>query len=144
MARLKTSMFRLIIFLRPFAKYILITWLITIIVVSSIPSIPTLKIHVAKSEFRLDYLIHFCEYGLLALMAFLTFADSGFEIRCRKMILLTAGLILFAILDEFHQKFIPGRSFNVKDILSNISGILAALIFCIVVFRLIKIPRFHH
>lgn len=137
-------MFRLIIFLRPFAKYILITWLITIIVVSSIPSIPTLKIHVAKSEFRLDYLIHFCEYGLLALMAFLTFADSGFEIRCRKMILLTAGLILFAILDEFHQKFIPGRSFNVKDILSNISGILAALIFCIVVFRLIKIPRFHH
>lgn len=135
-------MFRLIIFLRPFARYILIVWILTIIVVSSIPSIPTLKIHVAKSEFRLDYLIHFCEYGVLTLMAYLSFAGNEFRINYRKYVLIAVSLILFAILDEFHQKFIPGRSFNVKDILSNISGILAALVFCAVVFRKIKIPHF--
>jgi VanZ family protein len=55
----------------------------------------------------------------------------------KRWILLTVGLILFAILDELHQKLIPGRSFNIKDILSNISGILAVLVFCIVVFRMI-------
>jgi VanZ family protein len=53
----------------------------------------------------------------------------------RKFILITVGLIIFAILDEFHQKLIPGRTFNVKDILSNVLGILAVLIFCAVVFR---------
>jgi VanZ family protein len=43
--------------------------------------------------------------------------------------------MLFAILDEYHQKLIPGRSFNVMDILSNIIGIVAASIFCVLIFR---------
>lgn len=112
--------------------------MLTIISVSSIPSIPTLKIRVADSVFRLDYLIHFCEYGILALMTFLTFADKDFQIRYRKLILLTAGLILFAVLDEFHQKFIPGRSFNLRDILSNVTGILFTLVFTLYIFRKIR------
>jgi len=126
---------RLIIFIRPFARYLLCVWLLAIIVVSSIPSIPTLKIHTAKVEIRLDYLIHFFEYGILAFMAFLSFAGYEFKMNYRKFILISLGLISFAILDEFHQKLIPGRSFNVKDIQSNILGILAVLIFCMVVFR---------
>jgi VanZ family protein len=130
-------MLRLIIFLRPFARYFLIAWLITILIVSSVPSIPTLKIHTAKSEIRLDYLIHFCEYGILAGMAFLTFVNSEFRLSFRKFFIITAGLILFAILDEFHQKLIPGRAFNAKDIYSNIAGVFGALVFCIVVFRII-------
>lgn len=130
-------MLRLLIFLRPFARYLFVFWMLTIIIVSSVPSIPTLKIHTAKSEIRLDYLIHFCEYGLLAGIAYLTFVKSEFRLSYQKFFMITSALILFAILDEYHQKFIPGRAFNLKDIYSNISGILAALIFCIVVFRLI-------
>ncbi|MBK7131900.1 MAG: VanZ family protein [Bacteroidales bacterium] len=128
-------MFRLIQFLRPYARYFLITWLLIIITVSSIPSIPTLKIHTAKSEIRLDYLIHFCEYGLLAGMAFLAFVSSEFKMTNKRFFLITSCLILFAVLDEYHQKLIPGRAFNLKDIYSNIAGILAALVFCVVVFR---------
>ena len=128
-------MLRLIIFLRPFARYLLIAWVLAIIIVSSIPSIPTLKIHTAKVEIRLDYLMHFCEYGVLALMALLSFAGNEFKISYRKFILITLFIIAFAILDEFHQKLIPGRAFNIKDILSNISGILAALLFSALVFR---------
>jgi VanZ family protein len=45
--------------------------------------------------------------------------------------------MLFAIADEFHQKFIPGRTFNVKDIISNIIGVIGGLLFCIAVFRTI-------
>ena len=131
-------MLKLIIFLRPIARYLLIIWVLTIITVSSIPNIPTLKIHTAKAEFRLDYLMHFCEYGFLAFMAFLSFAGSEFKINYKKFILLTAGLILFAVLDEFHQKLIPGRAFNIKDILSNITGILATTIFTIVVFKSVR------
>jgi VanZ family protein len=131
-------MIRLIIWCKPYAKYFLAIWMLTIISVSSIPSIPTLKIRVADSVFRLDYLIHFCEYGFLAFMAFLTFADKDFQIRYRKLIVLTTGLILFAVLDEFHQKFIPGRSFNLRDILSNVTGILFTLAFTIFIFGRIR------
>ncbi len=130
-------MLRLIIWCKPFARYILIAWLIAIFTVSSIPRIPTLKIHISHSEIRLDYLIHFCEYGILAFMAFLSSAGNGFRLNYKRLILITLSLCIFAVIDEYHQKLIPGRSFNVKDILSNISGILTALIFCIIVFRYI-------
>jgi VanZ family protein len=134
-------MIRLLIWCKPFAKYILAFWFLTIISVSSIPRIPTLKIHTATSEIRLDYLIHFCEYGFLALMSFLTFAEKDFRLKYSRYILITFGLILFAVLDEYHQKLIPGRAFNLKDIISNVAGIIAAAGFCVVVFRRIKIPN---
>jgi VanZ family protein len=128
-------MLKLIIHLRPIARYLLIIWLLTIITVSSIPNIPTLKIHTAKAEFRLDYLMHFCEYGLLTFITFLSFAGKEFKVAFRKFLLITACLILFAILDEFHQKLIPGRSYNIKDIMSNVTGIVTSAIFTMVVFR---------
>jgi VanZ family protein len=137
-------MLKLIIWCKPFAKYLLTAWVLAVIIVSSIPHLPTLKIHTAKSDIRLDYLIHFCEYGIMALMAFLSFAGKDFKMNYKRWILLTVGLILFAILDELHQKLIPGRSFNIKDILSNISGILAVLVFCIVVFRIIIRREYNH
>lgn len=130
-------MLRLIILIRPIARYLLIAWLLTIIVLSSIPSIPTLKIHTEKSEIRLDYLIHFCEYGILAGMAFLTFVSSDFKMSNKKYVLITVLLLLFAMLDEYHQILIPGRAFNMKDIYSNIAGVLGALVFCVVVFGVI-------
>jgi VanZ family protein len=134
-------MLRLVTFLRIYAKYLLIAWMLTIIIVSSIPSIPTLKIHTAKTEIRLDYLIHFCEYGILAFLAFLSFAGNEFKPGYKKYIIITICLILFAVLDEFHQKLIPGRAYNINDILSNVLGILAALVFCVVVFRMVAGKR---
>ena len=131
----KQCMLRLIVFCRPYSKYLLAAWLMVIIVISSTPSIPVLKIETAKSVIRLDYLFHFCEYGILAFMTFLAFAGKAFNISYRKYFFLTLALIFFAVLEEFHQKLIPGRSFNLKDIISNISGIMAALIFCAVFFR---------
>ena len=132
-------MLRLIVLLKPFSGYLLIFWILEIIIVSSIPSIPTLKIHTESAEIRLDYLIHFCEYCSLAFLSFLTFQESDFIIRSRKYLFITLCLFIFAILDEFHQKFIPGRSFNVNDIASNITGIIAGLLFCVLVFRILRL-----
>jgi VanZ family protein len=131
-------MFKLILFLRPIARYLLIAWLLTIIIVSSIPNIPTLKIHTSRSEIRLDYLLHFCEYGVLTFMAHLSFAGKEFKLSYKKLMLIITSLILFAILDELHQKLIPGRSYSIKDIVSNVTGILAATIFTLIVFRAIR------
>jgi VanZ family protein len=96
-------------------------------------------IRTAGSEIRLDYMMHFCEYGLLALLAFLSLVNIEFKMTLKKYLITAAFLILLAVLDELHQKLIPGRSFNVEDILSNITGILAGLIFCVLIFR--KIAR---
>jgi VanZ family protein len=130
-------MLKLIIWCKPFARYLLAAWIIAVFLVSSIPHLPTLKIHTARSEIRLDYLIHFCEYGFMALMTFLAFSDVKFRMSKWKWVLLTTGLAIFALADEYHQKFIPGRTYNIHDFLSNISGIITALIFCIIVFRMI-------
>jgi|ERR1035437_57112 VanZ family protein len=130
-------MLKLIIFLRPFARYLLIAWVLTIIILSSLPNIPTLKIHTARAEIRLDYMMHFCEYGVLTFMAHLSFTGKEFKINYKKFILITVSLILFAILDELHQKLIPGRTYSLKDIVSNVTGILAAGLFTLIVFKVI-------
>jgi VanZ family protein len=132
-------MVKLIIFLRPFARYLLIAWALTILILSSIPNIPTLKIHTARAEFRIDYLVHFCEYGFLTFVTFLSFAGNKFKINYEKIVFITISLILFAIIDELHQKLIPGRSYNIMDIMSNVAGILAGNLFSLIVFRIIKI-----
>lgn len=128
-------MLKLIHHFKPFSGYCLAVTAILIMIISSIPSIPTLKITAGKSVIRLDYLIHFCEYGFLSFLAFLTFSGSDFKIPSTRYLLISAGLMLFALIDEFHQKFIPGRTFNPKDLISNFFGIAAGLVFCFIIFR---------
>lgn len=130
-------MLRLITGIKPYSKYLLIAWIIIILTVSSVPSLPTIKIDSGKSIIRLDYFIHFFEYGLLAFMAYVYFTDLRFEMSQKKYAIVTAGLIFLSMADELHQILIPGRYFNVKDMLSNVLGIIAALIFCRVVFRIL-------
>ena len=134
-------MLRLITAFRPYSKYFFIAWMLIIITVSSIPKLPVMKIETEKGIIRLDYLIHFCVYGSLAFLAFMTYAGRSFRLSLKKYLIITIGLILFALADEFHQKLIPGRAFNLKDIYSNIAGIVAGLVFCVVVFR--RIREFH-
>lgn len=127
----------LIKWLKPHAGLLFIILIIAVITVSSIPSVPTLKIKTAHSSIRLDYLIHFCEYGALTFLALLWRVENDFRIIIRKFLFIAALLMLFAIADEFHQKFIPGRTFNVKDIASNLFGVIGGLLFCIALFRII-------
>ena len=111
---------------------------IAIVSISSIPDVPTLKVHLAKNVFRLDYLIHFCQFGLLTLVAFIAYSDKEFNMRPGKILLLISCIMLFALADEFHQKLIPGRTFNLKDIYSNLAGIIAATFFAVIIFRRIR------
>ncbi len=131
-------MYKLIVFIRPHAKYLLIAWIIAIIIVSSSPSIPSLKIHTEKTDIRLDYLIHFLEYASLAFLTYLAFAGNDFSITVVLYLILTSCLIIFAIADESHQILIPGRTFNPKDLISNLAGVAGGLVFCVAVFRRIS------
>jgi VanZ family protein len=111
--------------------------MLTILILSSIPNIPTLKIHTARHEFRLDYLMHFAEYGMLSFLAFMYFAEKEFRIGYRKVILIVSCLVLFALLDELHQKLIPGRTYSTRDIMSDVAGVAAAIVFTLFFFRFV-------
>jgi VanZ family protein len=126
---------QLIFFLKPYSKYLLIIWVVAISTVSSIPHLPSPKIGTGKGEIRLDYLIHFCEYGVLIFFSLLSFLDKNFNLSLKRYIVITIAAALFAAADEFHQKFIPGRTFNPKDIMSNLAGIFAGLMICFFFFR---------
>lgn len=125
----------LIFFIKPFCKYLLVIWVITIAAVSSIPHLPTPKIETGKGVIRLDYFIHFCEYGVLIFLSLQSFVKKDFVLSFKKYVLITLTVIAFALADEYHQKLIPGRTFNPKDILSNLTGILAGTLFCYFFFK---------
>jgi VanZ family protein len=46
---------------------------------------------------------------------------------------------MFAILDELHQKLIPGRTCSIRDVASDVTGVLAAIVFTLLVFRSVRI-----
>jgi VanZ family protein len=74
-----------------------------------------------------DRLAHFGEYFLLMLLV--TFALTEFDpARILRRNLLAAGAFSFAwaILDEVHQSFIPGRFASLKDVAFDLLGIAAA------------------
>ncbi len=131
-------MLRLVRLIKPFAGYILVATTIFILVMSSVPSIPTLKIKAGESTIRLDYLIHFCIYGFLSTISFLKFSDSEFRLPGKKTLILILCLAAFAFVDEYHQKFIPGRAYNIIDFVSNVSGIAGGLVFIVIVSGMVR------
>jgi VanZ family protein len=131
-------MLYLINYIRPWARYLLIIWILAIVTVSSSPGIPTLKIHTQKAEIRIDYLLHIIEYGSLVFLALLTFSGKDFSVSVRRAATIVAAILLFAFADEFHQKLVPGRSYNIYDFVSNAAGTLAGWLVSIILFRLVK------
>lgn len=103
-----------------FFKYWLpfIIWAMIMITISSLPSssLPTLGI-----EFG-DKIVHLFEYLIFCLLFIRALKNSLIEINYL-MIIYPIG-ILFALIDELHQYFIPGRYVQMNDLLANWLGIL--------------------
>lgn len=72
---------------------------------------------------------HFFQY--LVLSVFMCAAVRHFKLyKSTKMFLLLFLLLLFPVMDEFIQKYIPGRTSNIFDVVIDFSGgILGMLIF---------------
>ena len=72
---------------------------------------------------NIDKLFHFVEYFILGALLVRAFANSSDKANF-KLILLLSILIasIYGALDEFHQRFIPGRSPEIFDIFSDIIG----------------------
>lgn len=89
----------------------------------ALSSIPSLESGLPKSgDLVLRKLGHLIEYAVLALLLLRAFGAHGLSPRSRST---AAALIslLYAVLDEYHQSFVPGREGSPRDVLLDALGI---------------------
>jgi len=92
-----------------------------IFVVSSIP-----KLVPPPLGFRLeDKVYHFIEYSIFSFLLFLAFSKAKTDFFKKNVFLLSSLIgIAYAFSDEFHQRFVPGRSYDFFDFLADCLGII--------------------
>ena len=76
-----------------------------------------------------DYLFHFVEYSILGFLLFRSITYDELLIFHPFYGSLLIG-ISFAILDEFHQSFVPGRHMSSIDMIFDSLGILFGTFIC--------------
>lgn len=94
-------------------------WLLLIFALSSIETFPAIK-----SPISLDKLAHVVMFFMLSLFlrrAFF-FQDLSEWMRNHALILAFVATCLYGVLDEFHQRFVPGRSPDVYDAVADSIG----------------------
>lgn len=72
---------------------------------------------------------HFFAYLILGILALNMLRNIGIK-GYRGIPLALMICALYAISDEFHQIFVPGRSGNVKDVIIDSSGAFVGIVLC--------------
>jgi VanZ family protein len=73
---------------------------------------------------------HFTEYAILGFLAARAFRTSPNPAISRHWFLISAALVIvYALIDEYHQSFVPNRTGTIYDSFIDMAGGLAVLIF---------------
>lgn len=97
-----------------------------------IPGIETLEI--TSLDFYIRKNAHFIAYFILAVLMLLALLQSAVP---KPVNLALLFCLLFAISDEFHQLFVPGRSGQFRDVLIDGAGaLLGVLVTALVINRI--------
>jgi len=78
----------------------------------------------ATIHFIIRKLAHFTEYAILGVLAARAFRTSP-----RWFLISAVLIIVYALLDEYHQSFVPSRTASVFDSFIDMAGGISALIF---------------
>ena len=81
----------------------------------------SLKLKIFLSEEIVRTMAHFCEFGLLGVMALCT-SLSFFGVKLQSFLISISVFCVTAVTDECIQLFSDGRAFQLSDILIDISG----------------------
>ncbi len=79
---------------------------------------------------------HFSAYALLSILTLLASKSCYLKTKTSTVIAITYSL-LFAISDEIHQYFVPGRSCEVRDVCIDLSGAVAGTLIILGIIKLI-------
>lgn len=102
--------------------YLCVLWMLLIWLVSSIPSkdLPTVNIW---SGDKLAHILVYFIWGLLV-STYMRTRTAATKTYLGVFVLMWIS----AALDEYHQRFIPGRSVSIYDFYANSFGLLSALL----------------
>ena len=85
----------------------------------------------ATAHFLVRKAGHFSEYAVLAFLARRAFITSSQELLRRYWFRLGLLLVVvYALLDEFHQRFVPSRTPSIYDSAIDLAGGLTVLLIC--------------
>ena len=115
--------------MRIFLKYWLpvLTWAGFIFIISSLP-----KEDIHSILYGQDILFHIFEYTLLALLLNRAFKNSGFLslYKSKRLFWVILISLIYAMSDEFHQQFVPGRLCSIGDfVVDGFGVVLGSLIY---------------
>jgi VanZ family protein len=72
---------------------------------------------------------HFTEYAILAYLAARAFRTSDRSAIASRWFVIALGLIvIYALIDEYHQSFVPSRTASIYDSMIDMSGGLVTLL----------------
>ena len=106
-------------------------WLIILLLINVIPLGNDLNTVIHKPsvfKFRLDYLIHFCSFLIFIPLFFIEVRRGGPIFSKKpvlKYLLIIGGA---AVIFELIQYFLPYRTFNPMDLISNLTGAIIGTI----------------
>ena len=98
-----------------------ILWSLILTVVTLYPDSSKVIIE-SESDFRWDYLEHFLAYFIFGGTYILWRSNSNFTIKTIEMLILFVITFVFSIITEYAQVLIPGRTFNLIDMVYNVAG----------------------
>jgi len=80
-------------------------------------------------HFIMRKIAHFTEYAILGFLAARAFRTSPRPaIRQRWFLICATLVVIYALLDEYHQSFVPSRTASIFDSMIDIAGGLTALL----------------
>lgn len=85
---------------------------------------------------------HFSVYAILGSLSFLN-CNCYEKLKKNKLWLSVAFCFFYAITDEIHQKFVPGRSGEIRDVLIDTSGSIFGVLVTIVISYLHRRVKKH-
>ena len=103
-------------------KFLFWFWLILIFVSSFLPKVTPPEQQISKLTIRLDYIIHFLVFLILAFFLIIWRMTNNYDYSFLTLIRMVLIGIVFAFISEFPQKFISYRTFNIIDFIYNSTG----------------------
>ena len=102
----------------------LLAWFLVIYNVSSTPASDLPAISIPQG----DKLFHLVQYFVLGILLIRAFDYSNFNVSLAKIVFLAIIIaICIGVLDELHQRFVPGRSCDIFDFLVDCVGSFAGI-----------------
>lgn len=113
--------------INPFEKNKIISIIFTILIAGEIFFFSNLSGPPGAKSPIISIAYHFIVFFLLAFFLFSS-VNGKEKIKLRDLIIVIIISILYALSDEFHQSFVPGRDAGIKDILTDTAGIFSSIL----------------